>query len=336
MGKLLLLLLGYLCFIQAHSQVGIGTNNPNNKAALDVQATDKGVLFPRLTTSQRNAIVNPPDGLHIYNSTERCLNFYDSAFLTWNCYCESDSCKVITIRIPTSINVDVYSTYAIKYPGRSKFVFLIEAGDTIYGQGALNFSTFPLSTTYSITIVNRGVIIGYGGMGGTGAGGQTGSCYRSGFPGTEGYAAVVTNSAAKIKIQNYGVVAGGGGGGGGGGGSTFGQYGGGGGGGAGYRQSVFGRGGAGGGNTTIGGFGACNLASSIAQSGTDGTVTSNGIGGNGVNGGTGGAGGGRGQPGQNGTGASPGLGGAAGKAISGGIGNSITNISGGQTFGAID
>ncbi|MBC7866483.1 MAG: hypothetical protein H7X88_03015, partial [Gloeobacteraceae cyanobacterium ES-bin-316] len=55
--------------------VGIGTNTPHAKAALEVRSTDKGVLFPTLTTVQRNLITNPPNGLHIFNTDERCLNY---------------------------------------------------------------------------------------------------------------------------------------------------------------------------------------------------------------------------------------------------------------------
>ncbi len=43
---------------------------PNaNKAALEVASTTGGILFPRMTTTQRNAIVSPPNGLVIYNTT---------------------------------------------------------------------------------------------------------------------------------------------------------------------------------------------------------------------------------------------------------------------------
>lgn len=53
--------------------VGIGTASPNSVAALDVTSTTKGVLFPRMTTAQRNAILSPPDGLVLYNSTTNKL-----------------------------------------------------------------------------------------------------------------------------------------------------------------------------------------------------------------------------------------------------------------------
>lgn len=49
--------------------VGIGTANPNNSAALDVQSTDKGMLIPRMTSAQRNAISNAATGLLVFDNT---------------------------------------------------------------------------------------------------------------------------------------------------------------------------------------------------------------------------------------------------------------------------
>lgn len=52
----------------AHGQTGIGTNNPDPSAQLDVESTDKGVLIPRLTELQKNAIPDPANGLLIYQT----------------------------------------------------------------------------------------------------------------------------------------------------------------------------------------------------------------------------------------------------------------------------
>ncbi|MFD1614773.1 hypothetical protein [Gelatiniphilus marinus] len=51
------------------AQVGIGTTTPDASSILDVESSDKGVLIPRLTTVQRNAVTTPANGLVIYNST---------------------------------------------------------------------------------------------------------------------------------------------------------------------------------------------------------------------------------------------------------------------------
>jgi len=49
-----------------NAQVGIGTNTPDASAALEVRSTTKGLLLPRLTSSQISAISNPAEGLIVY------------------------------------------------------------------------------------------------------------------------------------------------------------------------------------------------------------------------------------------------------------------------------
>lgn len=60
-----------LCTIPSFAQIKIGDNpdviNPNS--LLELESTNKGLLIPRLTTAGRNMMVNPPDGMFIYNST---------------------------------------------------------------------------------------------------------------------------------------------------------------------------------------------------------------------------------------------------------------------------
>ncbi len=59
------------------AQVGIGTTTPNASAALDIvsNGNDTGVLFPRMTTIQRDAIASPATGLLIYNITTNSFNY---------------------------------------------------------------------------------------------------------------------------------------------------------------------------------------------------------------------------------------------------------------------
>jgi hypothetical protein len=57
--------------------VGIGIATPNASAALDVSSNSKGLLIPRVTSTQRNAIVNPARGLLLYDSTIKSLFIHD-------------------------------------------------------------------------------------------------------------------------------------------------------------------------------------------------------------------------------------------------------------------
>jgi hypothetical protein len=59
-------LLAALCV--ATAQVGIGTSTPNASAALDISSTNKGLLLPQMTETQRTGIQNPATGLLVYQT----------------------------------------------------------------------------------------------------------------------------------------------------------------------------------------------------------------------------------------------------------------------------
>ncbi|MEP6676162.1 MAG: hypothetical protein ABJA78_13450, partial [Ferruginibacter sp.] len=67
----------------AQQNVGIGTNTPNSSAILDVSSTSKGILVPRMTSSQRTtSIVAPATGLMVFDTDSACFVYYDGA--AWN------------------------------------------------------------------------------------------------------------------------------------------------------------------------------------------------------------------------------------------------------------
>ena len=59
--------------------VGIGTTTPAASALLDLSSTSKGLLPPRMTTTERNAITTPATGLVIFNTTTNSLEIRNSA-----------------------------------------------------------------------------------------------------------------------------------------------------------------------------------------------------------------------------------------------------------------
>jgi hypothetical protein len=61
--------------------VGIGTTSPNASAILDISSTTKGITFPRMTTTQRNAISSPTTGLQVFDNTTNSIWYYDGS--TW-------------------------------------------------------------------------------------------------------------------------------------------------------------------------------------------------------------------------------------------------------------
>lgn len=74
------------------AQVSINTDgaDPHPSSGLDVNFSDRGFLPPRLTTAQRDAIVNPAEGLTIYNITTLCIEtFISSIWQAIGCGCSS-------------------------------------------------------------------------------------------------------------------------------------------------------------------------------------------------------------------------------------------------------
>jgi hypothetical protein len=49
-----------------YAQVGFGTTSPDASSALDITSTTKGLLIPRMTNAQRQAISNPAAGLQVF------------------------------------------------------------------------------------------------------------------------------------------------------------------------------------------------------------------------------------------------------------------------------
>lgn len=78
-----------VCINNIFAQVGIGTNVPEASSLLDVNSTEKGFLPPCMTTTERNAIVNPANGLEIFNTSTGCVNVYNTS--GWIELCNSAS-----------------------------------------------------------------------------------------------------------------------------------------------------------------------------------------------------------------------------------------------------
>ncbi|MEI3790807.1 MULTISPECIES: hypothetical protein [unclassified Chryseobacterium] len=70
-------------FYAGKGQIGIGTPTPNASAMLDVSSTTRGMLAPRMTTAERNAIVAPADGLLVYDSTLKLFYYYVNSTSSW-------------------------------------------------------------------------------------------------------------------------------------------------------------------------------------------------------------------------------------------------------------
>ncbi|SFZ91088.1 hypothetical protein SAMN05216324_10265 [Chryseobacterium limigenitum] len=113
-----LLIALFLNFGKFYSQtnnggVGINTSSPNSNSVLDVVSgnNNKGILIPRLTETQRNAIaINKPkdDGLTIYNTTEDCFNYWSFIDDEWKSVCGQLGKSVFTVDCSASKAMGAY------------------------------------------------------------------------------------------------------------------------------------------------------------------------------------------------------------------------------------
>ncbi len=96
----MVVMVGILSYYQSvvHSQnVGVGTATPNASAMLDVSSTTKGLLLPRMTTVQRDAIVAPNIGLIIYNLQDSCFNIFNGTTWTSDCQVKNNGYETVPI-----------------------------------------------------------------------------------------------------------------------------------------------------------------------------------------------------------------------------------------------
>lgn len=90
MKRIVLILLFGVIFTAGYAQqpgIGIGTTIPDASSQLDVSSTDRGVLIPRMTSAQRDAIESPANGLLVFDTDRQCIsqNVGTSSAPDWVC-----------------------------------------------------------------------------------------------------------------------------------------------------------------------------------------------------------------------------------------------------------
>jgi len=147
-----------------NAQIGIGTTSPDASASLELQSTTKGFLPPRMDSDARDGIGSPAEGLTIYNTDEKCLQWYDTN--GWY-----DGCSGATYGVITSLDCDNAANNGTLTNGQtaagvdSEIAYTGGNGQSHSGQvvtstgvtgltatlSAGNFATGAGSLTYSIT-----------------------------------------------------------------------------------------------------------------------------------------------------------------------------------------
>ena len=134
--------------------VGINATgaNPDITAMLDVYSTTKGMLIPRMTDANRDAL-NPINGLILYNTTTNLLNYWNGIgwySLAIDAPPQPGAITGIDTLCENSSG-NVYSISAV--PGATSYTWSVPAGSSITaGQG-----TTSITVTFGITSGNVSV-----------------------------------------------------------------------------------------------------------------------------------------------------------------------------------
>ncbi len=160
-----IVLFSALCFLSlsAMSQgVTIGSNNPPDPSAvLDLQSTNGGLLLPRLSTAQRNALQNIPDALVIYNTDNQCVeSYFPSGWKALQCDCNTaPPAPVLSNAGPFCAGADSVWLSIPLVQGATGYTWTIDNQDTLAtGQGSdsilVHFSNTPGTRSISVTANN--------------------------------------------------------------------------------------------------------------------------------------------------------------------------------------
>lgn len=164
-----------------NGNVGIGTTAPNSNAILDLSATNKALLLPRVANS--NKIATPVDGMMIYSTSQKCFKGYQNTEWVDITTCIPVVTSAITFNKVNKYNgVSVINNQGIGYNGEA-----IPASSTI--EIEVNVTK---ATAYSFTATDANTGLTYSASGNFAAAGT--------------YPVVLQNNGAAIPWDTYGVL----------------------------------------------------------------------------------------------------------------------------------
>jgi len=141
----------------SNAQMGINTKFPDASAALEIKSPDntKGVLMPRSTTTQINAIPLPAEGLIVYDTTQHCFlqNAGTAAIPKWVPLINAaDNGLTVTgskvqlggtLTKPTALTTTAANTLAIQ--GLTNSTDNTDSPIVLTADGTLKKSSFPVA-----------------------------------------------------------------------------------------------------------------------------------------------------------------------------------------------
>lgn len=162
--------------------VGIGTITPDPSAILDLEATDKGFLVPRLTTMQRTLINSPERALLVFDIDFDQFWYFDGTI--WKPIADGMSGWLTTGNSGTIPGINFLGTtdakdFVIKTGGSlatNERIRVLSSGQVIINNTIPivdeAFSVYGSTAVGAISLIGVNAISGYGGTNGTGVFGE--------------------------------------------------------------------------------------------------------------------------------------------------------------------
>lgn len=134
---------------------GIGTTSPNSSAAMEIVSTSKGLLIPRMTKTQRDAIASPATGLMIYQ-TNSTPGFYYYNGTAWVTISLAGANKALSNLTTTSVNVNLLPDISnTKNIGSSSLLWKsIYVKDGLYNQSSKIFGADTSNTLAGVNALS--------------------------------------------------------------------------------------------------------------------------------------------------------------------------------------
>ncbi len=121
-----------------------GNSQPNITAT----SANSGIIPPKLTSAQRDAIVNPTEGLTIYNLTSHCLEFYRGS--AWYNICTNSNVANVNNRLYGGNSTEFFTRGTLDGDGHPVVINLTSDGGYILAGATLS------SASGNVTGINHG------------------------------------------------------------------------------------------------------------------------------------------------------------------------------------
>ena len=127
---------------QTVQKIGNNSMTISPSAALEIESTTKGLLLPRMTTTQRGNVISPVDGLIIYNTGTNSIEVYSAVSGLWKSNVQLAGDLGGTAALPTLLNSAVIGKVLTGYTSGAGIISssdnLLQAIQKLDGNKATN------------------------------------------------------------------------------------------------------------------------------------------------------------------------------------------------------